>query len=152
MQGPEGIKAAVRQSCCHLDRTNSFTENAMNRNARQQLSKGFRRAAIAIAVSGIVSAPAVHANIANNIVVVPPTNLPELARQSGEALLLHNTNDGRTFLYIEQEQGARLAIFDVSDPVKIKGEGVVQLGAAGPFDFVTSLGSEQELIKYRRGE
>jgi hypothetical protein len=152
MRSPKGIKAAVQQSCCRVERTKPFMESAMKRNARHQLSKGFRRTAIAIAVSGILTAPAVHASIASNIVVVPPTKLPELARQTGEALMLHNTNDGRTFLYIEQDQGARLAIFDVSDPVDIKGEGSVQLGAAGPFDFVSSLGSEQELLKYRRGD
>jgi len=116
------------------------------------LSRRLRRAAMAIAASGIVTAPAVHANISNNIVVVPPTDLPELARQTGEALLLHDTIDGRTFLYIEQQQGARLAILDVSDPAHIKGEGSVQLGAAGPFDFVSPLGSKQELIQFRQGD
>jgi hypothetical protein len=124
----------------------------MKDNVRNQLSKCLRRAAMAIAASGIVTMPAVSANSSNKIVIVPPTNLPELARQTGEAMLLHDTIDGRTILYIEQEQGARLAIFDVSDPVHIKGEGSVQLGAAGPFDFVSPLGSKQELIRFRQGD
>jgi hypothetical protein len=116
------------------------------------LWRRFRRTAVAIAASGIVTAPAVHANISGNIVVVPPSDLPRLARETGEALLLHEGIDGKTFLYIEQERGARLAIFDVSDPVHIKGEGSVQLGAAGPFDFVSPLGTKQELIKFRQGD
>jgi hypothetical protein len=90
----------------------------------------------------MVTAPAVHANPYSNIVVVPPTDLPELARQTGEAMLLRDTIDGRTILYVEQEQGARLAIFDVTDPGHIKGDGSVQLGADGPFDFVSPIGDK----------
>ena len=124
----------------------------MKDNVSKHLPRRLRRAAMAIAASGIVTAPAVHANITGNITIVPPIDLPELARQTGEALLLHNTINGRTFLYIEQQQGARLAILDVSDPAHVKGEGSVQLGAARPFDFVSSIGSKQELIQFRQGD
>jgi hypothetical protein len=123
----------------------------MEERVRDQISMAFRRAAMAVVASGIVTAPAVHANPYNNIVVVPPTELPELARQSGEAMLLRDTIDGRTILYVEQDQGTRLAIFDVTDPGHIKGDGSVQLGADGPFDFVSPIGSKQELIQYRQG-
>jgi hypothetical protein len=123
----------------------------MNDKARDQFSRRLRRAATAIVASAIVTAPTVHANPSNNIVVVSPMDLPQLARQTGEAMLLHETIDGRTILYIEQDQGARLAILDVSDPVHIKGEGSVQMGAAGPFDFVSPLGGKQELIQFRQG-
>jgi hypothetical protein len=123
----------------------------MKENVRDQLSMRLRRAGMAAVASGIITASAVHANPSDNIVVVPPTDLPELARQPGEAMLLRNTTDGRAILYMEQQQGARLAIFDVTDPVHIKGEGSVQLGAGGPFDFVSPIGSKQELIEYRQG-
>src|SRR5258706_15837013 len=43
------------------------------------------------------------------IIVERPADLPELARVPGEAMLLHATNDGRTFLYIEQNGGGRPA-------------------------------------------
>lgn len=122
----------------------------MKDSARDPLSMRLRRAAMAITAIGIVTAPIVHANRSNNIVIVPPTDLPELARQTGEAMLLHDTMDGRAILYVEQEQGARLAIFDVTDPTHIKGEGSVELGAAGPFDFVAPLGSKRELIQFRQ--
>jgi hypothetical protein len=82
---------------------------------------------------------------------VPPTDLPELARQDGDAMPLHETSDGRTLLLIEQNQGARLATFDVTDPVHIKGEGSVQLDASGPFDFVAPLGKQTELIRFWQG-
>jgi hypothetical protein len=123
----------------------------MKKNITDQFSMRLRRAVMAVVASGIVTATAAEANPANNIVVVPPTALPELARQSGEAMLLRDTIDGRAILYVEQEQGARLAIFDVTDPVHIKGEGTVQLSSGGPFDFVSPIGSKQELIEYRQG-
>jgi hypothetical protein len=109
-----------------------------------------RRIAVAIVASGIVAATAVHADPSNLIVLVPPTELPELARQSGDAMFLHETSAGRTLLYIEQDQGARLATFDVTDPVHIKGEGSVQLDVGGPFDFVSPLGTQAELIRFRQ--
>jgi len=106
---------------------------------------------MAIVASGIAMAPTIHANPSKNIVVVPPSDLPQLARQTGEAMLLRDTIDGRAILYVEQEQGTRLAIFDVTDPGNIKGKGSVQLGSAGPFEFVSPIGSRQELIQYRQG-
>jgi hypothetical protein len=123
----------------------------MKANVRDQLFMCLRRAIMAALASGIVTASAVQANPADNIVVVTPTDLPELARQPGEAMLLRDTLDGRAILYVEQQQGARLAIFDVTDPVHIKGEGAVQLSTGGPFDFVSPIGSKQELIEYRQG-
>jgi hypothetical protein len=124
----------------------------MKENVRGKLSKRLRRMAIAIGASGIVAATAVHANPSNKIVLVPPTDLPELARQSGDAMLLHETIDGRTLLYIEQNQGARLATFDVTDPVHVKGEGSEQRDVSGPFDFVSSLGNQAELFRFRQGD
>jgi hypothetical protein len=119
--------------------------------ASDHLSKRVRRAIIAFAAIGITTAPTVHAKSPDKILVVPPRDLPELARQTGEAMLLRETTDGRAILYVEQGQGARLAIFDVTDPVHIKGKGSVQLGSPGTFDFVATVGSKQELIQFRQG-
>jgi hypothetical protein len=123
----------------------------MRRTVSGKLSKSSRQMAVAIVASGVVAATVVHAHPSDNIVLVPPSDLPELARQSGDAMLLHETPDGRALLYIEQKQGARLAAFDVTDPVHIKGEGSVQLDAPGPFDFVSPLGKKAELIRFRQG-
>ena len=109
-----------------------------------------RRAARAIVTCGLMAAAAAHANSSDNIVLVPPTELPALARQTGEAMFLHDTIDGRTLLYIEQSQGARLATFDVTDPVHIIGKGSVRLDASGPFDIVSPLGDHAELVRYRQ--
>jgi hypothetical protein len=62
-----------------------------------QLSKCVRRLAIAIVVSGI-AAQTGYAGSSNNLIVVPPTRLSELARETGEAMLLHETIDGTALL------------------------------------------------------
>jgi hypothetical protein len=124
---------------------------SVKKYASSQVSTFLRRVAIAIAASGI-AAQSGYAGPSNNLIVVPPTHLPELARQTGEAMLLHETIDGTTLLYIEQNQGARLAILDVTDPANIKGEGSVQLNAPGSFDFVATLGNRTELIRFRQSQ
>jgi hypothetical protein len=88
----------------------------------------------------------------NKIILVRPTELPDLARVAGQAMLLHATGDGRTLLYIEQDNGAQLAIFDVTDPAKIKEEGAARLETPGSFDFVSSLGDRAELVRFRQGQ
>jgi hypothetical protein len=110
-----------------------------------------RRVAIATVTSGMAAGIALAAP-SSNLIVVPPTKLPASARQGGDAMLLHETIDGTTLLYIEQNQGSRLAIFDVTDPAHVKGEGSVEVDAPGPFDFVSSLGSRAELIRFRQSQ
>jgi hypothetical protein len=122
----------------------------MNEHAGHKVSKRLCRVAMTLAVSALVTAGAVHANPSNNIVLVPPTELPVLARQGGEAMLLSDAVDGRTLLYIEQNEGSRLAILDVTDPSHIKGAGSVQLDASGPFDFISPVGNQGELVRFRQ--
>ena len=110
-----------------------------------------RRVAIATATSGMAAGIALAAP-SSNLIVVPPAKLPASARQSGDAMFLHETIDGTTLLYIEENQGSRLAIFDVTDPAHVKGDGSVEVDAPGPFDFVSSLGSRAELIRFRQDQ
>jgi hypothetical protein len=110
------------------------------------------RLAFALVLGGMSAALAAYANPSNEILLVAPANLPTLARQSGEAMFLHDTLDGRIFLYVEQHEGAQLAIFDVTDPAHVTGKGSVQLEGAGPFDFVADLGKRGELVRFRRGQ
>jgi len=123
----------------------------MKQIGHSELSKGLRRVAIAIVASGILATPAVYAK-ASNIVLVPPTALPESARKTGEAMFLHDTADGRTLLYIEHSQGSELAILDVTDPVHVRAWGSVRLDVTGPFDFVSSLGDRAELVRFRQAQ
>jgi hypothetical protein len=105
-------------------------------------------AAAALAITGHAAAR----NRPSKIIFVRPTELPELARMPGQAMLLHYTGDGKTHLCIEQNHGARLAIFDVTDPAHVKEEGSAQVDAPGSFDFVSSLGDDAELIRFQDGQ
>lgn len=123
----------------------------MNQHTAPRPWKPLRRALMGIFATAVAISVA-YARISDNLIVVPPSDLPEQARQAGEAMLLHDTIDGRALLYVEQSQGARLAVFDVTDPAHIKGEGSVQLDAPGPFDFVSALGSGAEVVRFRQGQ
>src|SRR5215813_13080562 len=105
-------------------------------------------AAAALTLTGYVAAK----NRPSRVVLLRPAELPELARVTGQAIVLHAAGDGRTFLYVEQNDGARLAIFDVTNPAKIKQQPAAQLDAPGSFDFVSALGDQAELIRFRDGE
>jgi hypothetical protein len=107
---------------------------------------------VAVVAAFTVTGQAEAKGRANGIIVERPADLPELAQKAGQAMLLHDTEDGRTLLYIEQNRGARLAIFDVSDPAHVKEEGSARLDAPGSFDFISSLGDYAELVRFRRGQ
>jgi len=124
----------------------------MRQNSVGKLSGATTRLTLATILAALTVVSAGYANPSNDIVLVPPTNLPTLARQGGEAMFLHDTKDGRIFLYVEQLQGTQLAIFDVTDPARVKGEGSVQLDTSGPFDFVADLGKRGELVRFREGQ
>jgi hypothetical protein len=124
----------------------------MKERSFPRLSGFFRRTAIALVASGTAAAPLAYAWPSERPIVVQPADLPELARQPGLGMLLHDAADGRTLLYVEQSQGARLAVFDVTNPAHIKSDGAVQLDAPGPFDFVSTFGKRTEVVRFRQGQ
>jgi hypothetical protein len=107
---------------------------------------------LAIAVAGPSVAPFAFASASNPIILVSPRDLPALARQDGEAMFLRDSADGRRLLYVEQRKGTQLAIFDVTDPSRVRSEGLVQLHAPGPFYLVADLGKRGELVRFRGGQ
>jgi hypothetical protein len=81
-------------------------------------------------------------------------NLPtrsDLADNTSQDLLLRTDRYGSAFLYVEQQQGALLAVFDVTEPEHIKLAAAVSLPARAPYDFVAPVGSTAELIAFRDG-
>ena len=86
------------------------------------------------------------------LVVMEPRDLPEQAQLPGNALFLHSDNAGSTYLYVEQQHGARLSVFDVTDPARIKLVVSTRLAAEGAFDFVRPLGNNAELVHFRDGQ
>ena len=105
--------------------------------------------ALAIAIAPLASYAELHSR-SKEIVVVEPNDLPELAQLTGDSLFLHSDNVGRTYLYIEQQAGARLTVFDVTDPARIKSVSTIPLATEGSFDFVQPLNDRAELIRFRQ--
>ena len=76
----------------------------------------------------------------------------DLAPQAiSQDLLLHADNNGSAYLYVEQQQGALLAVYDVTDPAHIKLTVSVPTEAHGAYDFVTPIGNTAELVSFRDG-
>jgi hypothetical protein len=89
--------------------------------------------------------------IDGNLVLVPASKIPPQARVQGDAMSLHLVHLQTLYLYIEQNHGRNLAVFDVRDPGKIKFEKLVPLNALAPFDFIQLAGPNSMLIRYRDG-
>jgi hypothetical protein len=107
------------------------------------------------ALLALMSMSAVHAEVrskSNDIIVLQPTDLPEQAQTPGNSFFLYSDNDGSTYLYIEQQQGARLTTFNVTDPGNIKFVSSTMLTLPGAFDFVRPVGGRAELIRFRDGK
>jgi hypothetical protein len=99
---------------------------------------------------GTVCAQAAASGKTNFIVQTLSTN-PEFAQNPSQDLLLHDGDNGSTYLYVEQQQGAILAVFDVSDPGHMKIVKFVHTQARGAYDFVTPISGSTELISFRDG-
>jgi hypothetical protein len=107
------------------------------------------------ALLAVISVSPLHAEIrskSNDIVVLQTRDLPEQAQTPGNSFFLYSDSDGSTYLYIEQEQGARLTTFNVTDPSKIKFVSSITLTSPTPFDFVRPVGGRAELIRFRDGK
>lgn len=112
---------------------------------------GFVNIAVA-AVAGLLLTLPVQAEVkshSGNLIVEEPGDLPEMARIPGQSLFLYQVPDSTTYLYIEQQNGARLAIFNVTDPAKIKAAGSVPINAPGAYDFLRYLSDRTELVRFR---
>lgn len=86
-----------------------------------------------------------------NFIVQQLSANPEFAQNTTEDLLLHDGTNGSTYLYVEQQQGAVLAVFDVTSPDRMKLTATIHTEARGSYDFVTPLDGNSELIAYRDG-
>lgn len=121
----------------------------MNNIIKSTLTLGV--AAAALVVATIPTLAEVHSK-SKELVVMEARDLPEQAQMKGNSLLLHSDSAGTTYLYVEQQQGTRLAVFDVTDPAHIKLAASATLPAEGVFDFVRSLGDNAELVYFRDGQ
>jgi hypothetical protein len=118
----------------------------MNNTVKSTLALGL---VVAAAVLTSTAAEAEIHSRSNDLVVMEARDLPEQAQTPGNSLFLHSDNAGGTYLYVEQQQGARLSVFDVTDPARIKLVVSMPLPAQGAFDFVRPLGYSAELVHFR---
>ncbi len=105
--------------------------------------------ALAILITPLAGRAELHSR-SKQIVVLLPKDLPEQAQLGGESLLLHSDSAGSTYLYLEQQEGARLTVLDVTDPSRIKPVSSIRLKTEGAFDFMQPLNNRVELIRFRR--
>jgi hypothetical protein len=96
-----------------------------------------------------VQAPAEIHSRTNELIVVQPKDLPEQAQMPGNSFFLYSDGAGFTYLYVEQQQGAQLTVFDVTNPSKIKFVASSPVNGPGAFDFVRPLDGHGELVRFR---
>jgi hypothetical protein len=112
--------------------------------------KTFFTATIAATMLAVaMSANAAVKSHKGTFIVEQPSDLPESAQNATNAMYLHATGDGEEILYLEQREGKRLAILDVTDPAQIRAVSQITLDAPAPYDFVRNLGDSAALIRYR---
>jgi hypothetical protein len=114
------------------------------------LLKMFSRMFIALFVISATVIPAT-AEGKGDLVIVPSHKLPEKAHRAGQAMKLHLVSPDTLYLYVEQDNGRSIAVFDVSHPSKIALKAFVTIDAPAPFDFVETVGRRTELIRYTDG-
>jgi hypothetical protein len=137
---PCGIKVTVQQSYGRIGFITTFRRRGvMKADVNEQLGVRIRRAAVALIAKAAMAAGTVHASPPSPVVMVPPTDPPALARQTGDAMLLQESIDRAMMLYIEQNQGARLATFDATDPLQIKPKVAFHFDDSGLFDFTVPM-------------
>ena len=103
---------------------------------------------IAMLLAPAATLAEVHSR-SKEIVVMESHDLPEIAQLPGNSLFLHSDNAGDTYLYIEQQKGARISVFDVTDPGRIRLASTTGLDSSEAFDFVGPLNDEAELVRFR---
>jgi hypothetical protein len=123
----------------------SKRRNTMNPILKSTFALGL---VVAAAVLTSTAEAEIHSRT-KELVVMEPRDLPEAAQAPGNSLFLHSDNEGSTYLYVEQRQGARLSVFDVTDPARIELVVSTPLAADGAFDFVRPLGNNAELVYFR---
>jgi hypothetical protein len=114
------------------------------------LLKMFSRLFIALFVISATVIPAT-AEGKGDLVIVPSNKLPEKAHRAGQAMKLHLVSPDTLYLYVEQDNGRSIAVFDVSHPRKIVLKAFVTVDAPASFDFVETVGRHTELIRYTDG-
>jgi hypothetical protein len=87
----------------------------------------------------------------SDIVVEPSAALPDPTQEASQDMFLHFDGAGIPYLYLEQQQGERLIIVDVSDPARLKVVASVATGVHKPYDFAGAIEDIYQQILFRDG-
>ncbi len=100
---------------------------------------------------GLPLAQASTHRVKTDIVVAPLATTSELAQQPSEDILLRVDGSGTPYLYLEQQQGARLVVLNVDDLAHVRVVASIATGLSRPYDFVQSISDTLEQIRFRDG-
>ncbi len=100
---------------------------------------------------GMPLAQAATRQAKTDLVVAPLATTSELAQQPSEDILLRVDGAGTPYLYVEQQQEARLVVLNVDDLAHVKIVASVETGVNRPFDFVQPISDTLEQIRFRDG-
>ncbi len=105
-----------------------------------------------VALTGLLMSMPLHAELlskSHDLIVLEPHDLPEQAQIPGNSLFLYHDDEFNSYLYVEQQQGAKLSVFDVTDPAKVRLVSCAKLTVPGAYDFVRPLDGHAEMIRFR---
>jgi hypothetical protein len=106
--------------------------------------------ATAVLMGTVVTSPSASAFSQNGLVIENlPTN-SAIDESPAQDLLLRSANDGSTYLYVEQQQGTRLLVFDVTNPEHMSLVTSTSIAVHGAYDFVDPV-NDGERIAFRDG-
>lgn len=85
---------------------------------------------------------------ARDVVIEAPANLPLESRQPANALYLNTSSgDGNAYLYIEQQDGKRFVVLDVTDLAHIKAIRTMSLPFSKSFQFAEELNDSYIVLR-----
>jgi len=110
---------------------------------------------VTVLAVGILAATAMNAAAATrhssrNIVTLSPSSSSALAQANSEAMYLRDSNDGRSILYVEANNGRALDVIDVTNLAAISRIAQVTLPADGTYDFGLAT-DHGVVVRYRDG-
>ena len=119
----------------------------MSHITARSVSKGIPLLLIGACLFWGNSAHASKKNRLPEVVVMRPTDLPPAAQLPGQSMYLRAVGFSR-YLYVEQENGKRLTVFDVSRPYSIKTVAEIEVNSPR-FDFLEAVSSDLVLVGIR---
>lgn len=102
-------------------------------------------------IVGVPLAQAATHRKQSNILVEPPTALPEPAQLASQGMLLYSNHFTHAWLYLEREHGARLLVLDVSEPSRIRLVASVRTGVEKPYNLIQAAHKHYAIARFRDG-